>query len=85
MSLFHAWTEERWAESPTIFFHSVAWSAQETAGLSAPCVPVVSACILPRGRLPVLRYNESISSHSGRVFQHSTSFVQQFEIIKGID
>lgn len=42
MSPFHAWTEERWAESPTVFFHSVVWSAEETAGLSAPCVPVVS-------------------------------------------
>lgn len=38
----HAWTEECWAEGPTIFFHSVVWSAVETAGHSAPCVPVVS-------------------------------------------
>lgn len=38
----HAWTEECWADSPTIFFHSVAWSAVGTAGPSAPCVPVVS-------------------------------------------
>lgn len=42
MLLSHAWTEERWAEGPTIFFHSVLWSAVETAGLSVPCVPVVS-------------------------------------------
>lgn len=40
--------EKGWAESPTIFFHSVAWSeglvfaAVETAGLSVPCVAVVS-------------------------------------------
>lgn len=42
VSLSHAWTEEHWAKGPTIFFHSVLWSAMETAGLSAPCVPVVS-------------------------------------------
>lgn len=41
--------EERWAESPTIFCHSVAWSAQETAGLSAPCVPVVSGNDVAQG------------------------------------
>lgn len=49
MSLFHAWAEERWAESPTIFCHSVAWSAQETAGLSAPRVPVVSGNDVAQG------------------------------------
>lgn len=49
VSLFHAWAEERWAESPTIFCHSVAWSAQETAGLSAPCVPVVSGNDVAQG------------------------------------
>lgn len=37
----HAYTEGHWAEGPTIF-HAVVWSAVGTAGLSAPCVPVVS-------------------------------------------
>lgn len=42
MLVSHACSEGHWAEAPLSSLHAVVWSAVETAGLSAPCVSVVS-------------------------------------------
>lgn len=48
MLVSHAWMEEGWAEGPTIFY-SVVWPAVGAAGLSAPCVAVVSGSAVVQG------------------------------------
>lgn len=48
MLVSHAWMEEGWAEGPAIFY-SVVWPAVRAAGLSAPCVAVVSGSAVVQG------------------------------------